>query len=139
GRLQLPKGRKTGKRFSVSALEYLKELERIGGKDVQEKRRRLSLHLIPFFGQMPLSRIDSLSIDRYKKERSDQPSMRGGVRRGVDGASCPASKPSRRTSPATINRELAVLSHLLNCAVKWGWIRAKMVKFDRFPEPETRF
>src|SRR4051812_45740897 len=36
GRLHLPKGRKTEKRFAVAAPEYLRELERTGGKDIAE-------------------------------------------------------------------------------------------------------
>ena len=139
GRLQLPKGRKTEQRFGVVAEDYLEKLEGANGKDIREKRRRLQLHLIPFFGHMPLSRIDALTIERYKKTRSDQPSMRGGVRRGVDGPCCPVARPNKYVTPATINRELAVLSHILSCAVQWGWMRAKLVKIERFPEPETRF
>jgi len=138
-RLHLPKGRKTEKRFATIAKEYLKELERTNGKDIAEKRRRLELHLIPFFGSMSLSQIDALSIERYKRERIEQPSMRGGVRRGVDGPCCPIAKPMKKVTPATINRELAVLSHLLNCAVAWTWMPAKSVKIVRFGEPETRF
>src|SRR5450755_1372407 len=66
-RLVLPKGRKVALGFEEAGLRYLDELSRTGGKDLDQKRRRLDLHLVPFFGQMPLSRIDSLSVERYKK------------------------------------------------------------------------
>ncbi|MCL2644316.1 MAG: site-specific integrase [Betaproteobacteria bacterium] len=34
----------------------------------------------------------------------------------------------------TINRELAVLSHLLNKAIEWGWIDRRPAKLNRFQE-----
>jgi integrase len=88
---------------------------------------------------MQLSKIDSRSIERYKSERRDQPSGRGGVRRGVDVGSWPISDPNKLTCPATINRELAVLSHLLSRAVEWGWVASTPVKIRRFQERRTRF
>jgi len=138
-RLGIAKGRKTEMAFEEAARRYLEELARTNGKDIEEKRRRLMLHLIPFFGKMPLSKIDSLSVERYKKERRDQPSMRGGVRRGVKAESRPIANQNKLASRATINRELAVLSHLLNRAVEWGWIASKPVKLRRFQEQQARF
>ena len=108
------------------------------GKDLVAKRRRLSVHLIPFFGKMQLSKIDSLSVERYKKKRPDEPSQRGGVRRGTKTEARPVAEPNKLTSRATINRELAVLSHLLNRAVEWGWIAFNPVKMRRFQEQQTR-
>ncbi len=138
-RLALPKGRKVTLSFSEAADRYLTELTRAGGKDLKEKRRRLALHLVPYFGQMQLSRIDSLSIERYKEKRRVEPTLRGGVRRGANASYRRVAKPSKMTTGGTINRELAVLSHLLNCAVRWGWIASMPVKVCRFPEPPTRF
>ena len=37
-----------------------------------------------------------------------------------------------------MNRELATLSHLLNCAVEWKWIKSKTVKIARFKEENQR-
>ena len=51
----------------------------------------------------------------------------------------PVSNPHKLASRATINRELAVLSHLLNRAVEWGWIAFSPVKVRRFQEQRTRF
>jgi len=36
--------------------------------------------------------------------------------------------------PSTINRELAVLLHLLNKAVEWGWMDRRPAKTNRFSE-----
>jgi len=40
--------------------------------------------------------------------------------------------------PSTINRELAVLSHLFNKAVEWGWMDRRPAKINRFSEGHGR-
>jgi integrase len=138
-RLGLRKGRKTDMPFAEAAERYLDELSRTNGKDLVEKGRRLSLHLIPFFGAMPLSKIDALSVDRYKTLRRGEPSLRGGIRRGADAAVRRVANADRLTSKGTINRELAVLSHLMNRAVEWGWLQSNPVRMRRFHEERTQF
>jgi hypothetical protein len=138
-RLVLPKGRRVALGFSEAAQRYLNELARTNGKDLDQKKRRLELHLVPFFGQMPLSKIDSLSIERYKTIRQGEPALRGGVRRGANAKHRLVSNPKKLTAQATINRELSVLSHLFNCAVEWGWIASVPARVRRFQEKQTRF
>jgi integrase len=43
-----------------------------------------------------------------------------------------------RVSAGTVNRELAVLSHLLNKAIEWRWIDRKPAKISRFKEENAR-
>ena len=69
-RLSLPKGRKVALSFKEAGGKYLKKQEEEGGKDLDAKRRRLNQHLIPFFGDMPLSKVTSFDVERYKKQRS---------------------------------------------------------------------
>jgi integrase len=102
GRLNLPAGRKTHLSFSEAADNYLAKLEEIGGKNIPRKRRQLTLHLKPFFKDQRLSAITKFTVDRYKKRRRDE-----------------------EAENATINRELATLSHLLNRAVEWKWVPAR--------------
>jgi len=45
---------------------------------------------------------------------------------------------SRRTSPGTVNRELAVLSHLMNKAVEWGWIEHRAARIKQLGEDKGR-
>src|SRR5208282_3217772 len=40
--------------------------------------------------------------------------------------------------PATVNRELATLSHLLNKAVEWGWIERPSAKIRKLKEDNSR-
>jgi integrase len=111
-RLKLPKGKTREYGFKEAAKEYLKRQHEEGGKDLPKKTLRLDLHLNPYFGQKPLSELSNFEFEKYKKHRKDQ------------GA-----------KPATINRELAVISHMLNKAVEWGWIshlpgKVKLLKED---------
>jgi hypothetical protein len=103
GRLNLPKGRKLALTFSQAAGDYLKRQEQAGGRNLVAKRRQLRLYLKPYFGTMRLDAISGFTVDKYKKQRLD-----------------------REASAATVNRELATLSHLFNRAVEWRWL-------DRLP------
>ena len=116
-RLSLPRGRKVALSFREAAAKYLDRLKESGGKDLRSKTHRLNLHLVPFFTETPLSKISTFNIEQYKSQRQQ----------GTD-----------LTKPGTINRELAVLSHLFNQAVEWGWIDHRPGKINRFPEGSGR-
>ncbi len=114
-RLHLPKGRKSAITFKKLSAQYLECLHQINGKNTKRKEEQLRLHLIPFLGTTPCDRISSFDIERYKAHR-----QRSGA------------------ALATINRELATLSHLYSCAKSWGWIKERPFEFKKFPEPVTR-
>lgn len=114
-RLALPKGRKVALIFPEAARQYITKLKEIGGKGIERKECQLDLHLKPFFGHKALSRITSFDIERYKKHRRDQ---------------C--------ASFATVNRELAVLSHLFSMGVEWKWLSHRPAKINRFKEDNGR-
>jgi integrase len=67
-------------------------------------------------------------VETYKSARLAEVAIRGGDKvRPKDQSSL------KNTSPGTINRELAVLSHVLHKALEWGWIstaptRIKLLK-----------
>jgi integrase len=132
-RLALPKGRKVALSFREATSKYLVKLEEEGGNDLKMKRSRLSLHLVPFFGNMPLSKISGFDIERYKKQRLQEFAISGGEKQ----------KPKdetklKTTSPGTVNRELAALSHLFNKAIEWGWIDRQPAKIKRYKEAQGR-
>jgi len=105
GRLSLPAGRKTHVSFAEAAKKYLSRLTDTNGKNMSVKRRHFHRYLTPFFGTQRFDSISSFTVDRYKRRRLD-----AGARNG------------------TINLELATLSHLMNCAIEWGWIKARPCK-----------
>ena len=115
GRLNLPKGRKVVIGFREAATVYLAKLEKEGGKDLQKKKQRLALHLIPFFKDKPLSNISTYDLERFKKSRKRECAANG-----------------------TVNRELAALSHLFSKAVEWGWIDHRPAKINRLKEDSGR-
>ncbi|MBF0454183.1 MAG: site-specific integrase [Magnetococcales bacterium] len=115
GRLNLPKGRKVVLGFDQAAGDYIARQEKEGGKNLAEKRRQLRLHLIPFFKSKPLSAITSFDIERYKKARRE-----AGIATG------------------TINRELAVISHMFTKAMDWKWLDHRPAAIKRFKESAGR-
>ncbi len=132
-RLSLPKGRKVALSFSSASEKYLAKLDEEGGKDLVMKCRRLSLHLIPFFADIPLSKITSYDVERYKKSRLQEIAIRGGKAKKTKD-----EVKKKTTSPGTVNRELAALSHLFNKAIEWGWIDSRPAKINRFQEAPGR-
>lgn len=92
-------------------------------------------HLVPFFGATPLTKVSSFDIERYKKHRLAQVVQAGGDWRS--GKRVPRDS-GRTTSPGTVNRELATLSHLFSQAGEWGWITTAKPKMRRMKEGEGR-
>lgn len=131
-RLGLPQGRKVALSFEKVAETYLKRLDEEGGTNLSKKRAQLRLHLVPFFRTVPLSKIRESDVDRYKSVRRAQPAIRG--RKKGEGYSYKDSGASK----ATVNRELAVLSHLMNKAVDWGLIDRRPCRIKRFKEGNGR-
>lgn len=138
-RLSLPKGRKIALGFHDAATKYLSKLDQEGGKDLEQKKQRLELHLIPFFSDKPLSKITTFDIERYKKQRLAEYSNRGKSHR-VNGqlVHSEVTSTSKLTSTGTVNREIAVLSHIFNKACEWGWLNHTPVKMKRLTENSGR-
>lgn len=99
GRLDLPKGRKLHLTFKEAAEQYLTRLEAGEGKNLPIKKRHLRKLLIPYFGARRIDRITDFNLKAYRKQRRE-----AGVK------------------DATINREMATISHLYRRAVEWKWI-----------------
>lgn len=114
-RLSLPKGRKVALSFRDAGKKYIERLREVGGKGIDRKKRQLEMHLDPFFGDRPLSKISTFEVAKYKKARRDA-----------------------KATGATINRELAVLSHLFSKAIEWEWLPSRPAKIDRFKEDQGR-
>ncbi|QCB45436.1 site-specific integrase [Hydrogenophaga sp. PAMC20947] len=131
GRLSLPKGRKLALTFIDAAAQYLSKLALEDGKDLPMKGYRLNMHLAPFFGATQLAKITTFDVERYKKKRAGDLVVR---------TNGPGGKPTvgGETKPATINRELAALSHLFSKAVEWGWLDHRPATIKRLKEHSGR-
>jgi integrase len=98
-----------------AAAAYVQRLVEEGGKDVIVKRRRLILHLVPFFGDTLLAKMSSFDVERYKKSRVEA-----------------------EVKVGTVNREIAVLSHLFTKGVEWGWLDKRPANIKRYTEASSR-
>lgn len=121
-RLDLPTGRKTHRLFAEAATEYLKRLEETlaegqkGFRDLPNKRRNVDKYLFPYFGKHRADKITSFLVKHYQRKRLD------------DGAKL-----------ASVNRELATLSHMMNAMVDWKWIKdAERPKIEKAEEPRKK-
>jgi integrase len=74
----------------------------------------LRVHLIPFFGEHRLDEITTKRIEDYKSRR-----RRGSYRRG---------RQTKKTTDATINREICCLKVILRKAVEWGKLETSPAK-----------
>lgn len=112
GTLDLPTGRKHHRTFTEGANEYLTRIkgQPKHGKNLPRKTRHIEDKLAPFFKTLRLDKLDDTAIAEFVDERLGQ------------GA-----------SEATVNRELSTLSHFLNRAVDWKWLRSKP-RIDKFEE-----
>ncbi|MDR3415270.1 MAG: tyrosine-type recombinase/integrase [Nevskia sp.] len=131
-RLALPRGRKLALSFEDAAHKYLQKLAEEGGRNVNKKRTQLELHLIPFFGMMPLSKITTSDVERYKKHRQEQHAIKSNALN--KGCTFKDAAPSA----GTVNRELAALSHLFSKAVEWAWLDRRPAKINRLREESGR-
>ena len=121
-RLDLPTKRKQHRTFKEAAKEYLANIEATTGPadkgfaDIPNKRRNLDTHLVPALGSHRLDKITEFAIKGYSKKRAGE------------GASI-----------ATVNRELATLSHLFKRATKWKWLKAEdCPPIEKSAEPQKQ-
>lgn len=107
--------KKSKRRFSDSALEYVQILKSTGGKNIKQKAQQIDDHLIPAFGNLVLNAIDSQRVQMYQATRRNQ-----GMK------------------PSTVNREIATLNHFYACAHEWGWVSSKPYKVSNLKEDNQK-
>jgi integrase len=111
----LPKGGKTQLRFAELGRWYLDELEASGGKNMRRKRLQLERRLIPALGMIVVENMAEEQVGKYANTLLDE---------GLP--------------PATINRDLATLSHVLSTATRRRMLRQKPCVVQKLSEPEGR-
>lgn len=105
-------------RFDKFAAEWMQTWVRANNKPatVQNKGTMLRAHLLPWFGQLPLDRVDAQAIERFKAESL-----------------------AKGCSPQTVNGALTTLSSCLRRAVEWGLLgaapRVRWLRAPRMPVP----
>jgi len=114
-RVSLPKGRKLHLTFKQAAEDYLERLAVEDGKSLPSKTRMIKTRLIPFFEFTPLKEISSFQIEQLKSKLLKED-----------------------LTQATINRHLAVLSHIFTRALEWDWIDKVPAKVKKYKEGRGR-
>lgn len=103
---------KNEKTFKQAADQFMKEYEIIteGQRNkhyVEGHKRRLKIHIIPFFGSMGLSEINSAKLQEYRIHRREKAMEKWG-------------KPPARN---TIHQEIVALRQSLKLAMRHGWLQ----------------
>ncbi|MBB5744811.1 tyrosine-type recombinase/integrase [Brevundimonas variabilis] len=115
GTSALPVGRKTQVRFGELADWYLLEMEATNGKNLTSKRPQINRRLKPYLTDQCVEALTEEHVGRYSRSRLDE------------GA-----------SPATVNRELATLSHIISTAVRRKRIPKVPCRIPKLDEPQGR-
>ena len=124
--------RTSGPTFRDAAELFFSEFEVITGGDrspiyVNGHRRRLDLHLLPYFGDRPVAAITSGDVIAYRAQRAGTGLSRKAqhqltkIRRHDPEAELPAeklAKPARNT----LHQEIVCLRQVLKAALRRGWI-----------------
>jgi len=106
------------------ATEYLDFKRAKGKRSLTGDELALTKRILPWFGrETAVTEITALRIAQYDRERS------AGL-----------SRLKRAVTPATVNRELALIRHMLRLAEEWGYIdKAPRVRMGKEPEGRLRF
>ena len=110
--------------FGEAVTRYLGVKESDGKRSLHDDRLQLERLKTAFGAATPLAQLTAARISEYKEQRA-----RSLTRRGT------------RISPATLNRELAALRHLLRLAAEeWQVIeRAPLIRLAKEPQGRLRF
>jgi len=106
----------TGKTLVQAAKQFAKEYEAItqgrrSPKWVKGHQDRLRLHLLPYFGETPLTAITAGKAQEYRVHRMTKPE-------GWDDEKKPWKPPARNT----IHNEVVTLNMVLKTAQRHGWL-----------------
>lgn len=85
--------------------------------EILTKEMILKVHLVPYFGRMPLDAIGNLEVEKYKAQKRNQ-----------------------SLSAKTINNHLTVLRKSLRCAQEWGLVKNNpIIKMLKTAPPKYDF
>lgn len=110
-----------GKTFKDAADKFLPEYEAltVGERNpnyVKQHGVRLRVHLLPYFGPMPVSDISPQTVQDYRVHRM---TSRKKKKKTADGEIEEVMRPSR----STLHHEIVTLRHVLKTAQRQGWIK----------------
>lgn len=111
------------KTFADVAREYLEFKRAKGKRSIVEDERDLRRFTAEFGADTPITEITAQRIAAYDRQRVTE-----------------TSRLKRPITPASVNRELATLRHLLRLAEEWGYLeRAPRIRLAKEPEGRLRY
>jgi integrase len=121
-RFRLPRTEKMGfEEMAKRYLEWSKTNKKSWLRDVGAIK-----NIVPYFGNRRLTEISPLLVEKYKEKRKNTVRI------------SKVKKIETQPANATINRELALLKHLFNLAIKWDYADSNPVKQVRFLREEMK-
>ncbi len=127
--------------FGEFARQWL-ELQDPERPSFKNKRRRIQLHLTPFFGDMKLNAITTLHVDRFRAHFRQGTGVTASSRRTKNRKKTPHTRRRKggRRSPKTINNVLSTFRSVMNRALEYDLIdRVPIVRFEREPKRDPEF
>lgn len=104
-------------KFEVLAEEYLEVHAKVNKKGWEKADKiYLGCHLIPYFKGYEIAKINSMLIEKYKKERLEEGAKK-----------------------STVNRELSCLRLIFNKAIGWGYLDESPMKDFKFFSEKDNF
>jgi integrase len=110
--------------FHVLASEWVqRRQEAVDARTVEHWKWALSNHLLPFFAELPPSRIDAALVERYKAAKlNERPERLAAIERWQKTPTATRGrKPLAPLSNSSINKTLKVLAQVLDDAVEFGY------------------
>lgn len=120
--------------FKELSVDYLKWAERQRG---YRQKATLIAQLVEIFGHYPLRYFSTKLLETWQTERLQRGSTRKTVKKGFGGKKVVVDIPGipKGNAPATINRLMATIKHMITKAVEWELVeeealrRVRRVKF----------
>lgn len=100
--------------FAEFSKTYITDYAKPNKKTYRSDISRMKTSLIPFFGDMQISEIDSSHMAQYKKLRLTQK----------------CQKRDSLVTPATVNKEVKLVKHIIKKASKWLGIKIQDIELD---------
>jgi integrase len=121
--VEAPPPAPTPKTLAEVGQEYIDFKRAKGKRTIGEDQAKLARFMGVFGADTPITDVTAQRIATYERQRVTETSMRGAA-----------------VAPATLNRELAMLRHLLRLAEEWGYIvKAPRIRMAREPEGRLRW
>jgi len=118
-----PKDAPRSKSFGEVAQEYLDFKRGKGKRSIRQDEQILGKLKARLGADTPLTEITAQCIAQYDRQRVTETSRLG-----------------RAVTPSTVNRELAILRHLLRLAEEWGYlVKVPKIRLAKEPEGRLRF